>query len=266
MNGAVLRLNGVTIPKRHYISRHLKRMMPRLALALKPQETISPRPVLNWAGFSGGKIAPQRLQKLIRLAAANRYRNAYHHPWHSLSVVIHAALLADHARVDATCRDQLLLAALCHDLDHRGKRVSRVAFAEERRAAVMAVRTSFGPGRSRGRDARALIAQIDATATAFEADQPMDEVAALLRDADIMASVFHPRSFALALTRGVMTEKAMAISAEDGLTGFLTIMMKRGFSHAVTRHLASTMPARLLGIGHHPEAAAYLGFRQGERP
>ena len=34
--------------------------------------------------------------------------------------------------------------------------------------------------------------QIEATATAFDADQPMDEVAALLRDADIMASVFTP--------------------------------------------------------------------------
>lgn len=264
MNGAVLRLNGVTIPKRHYMSRHLKRMMTRLALALKPRQKISPRPVLSWGGFSGGKTAPRQLQKLIRLAAGNPYKNAYHHPWHSMSVVIHAALLADLARCDAPSRDQLLLAALCHDLDHRGKRVSRVPFIEERRAAVLAIRTSFGQGR--GRDARALIAQIEATATAFVADQPMDEVTALLRDADIMASVFHPRNFALELTRGVMTEKGMAVTAHDGLTGFLKIMMQRGLSHAVTQHLATTMPSRLLGVGHHPEAAAYLGFRQGGRP
>ena len=66
----------------------------------------------------------------------------------------------------------------------------------------------------------------------------MDEVAALLRDADIMASVFHPRNVALELTRGVMTEKGMAVSAQDGLTGFLKIMIQRGLSHAVTRHLA----------------------------
>ena len=264
MNGAVLRLNGVTIPNRHYMSRQMKRMMTRLALALKPRQKISPRPVLSWGGFSGGKTAPRQLQKLIRLAAGNPYKNAYHHPWHSMSVVIHAALLADLARCDAPSRDQLLLAALCHDLDHRGKRVSRVPFVEERRAAVLAIRTSFGQGR--GRDARALIAQIEATATAFDADQPMDEVTALLRDADIMASVFHPCNFALELTRGVMTEKGMAVTAHDGLTGFLKIMMQRGLSHAVTRHLATTMPSRLLGVGHHPEAAAYLGFRQGGRP
>ena len=197
-------------------------------------------------GFSGRQTAPRQLQKLIRLAAGNPYKNAYHHPWHSMSVVIHAALLADLARCDAPSRDQLLLAALCHDLDHRGKRVSRVPFVEERRAAVLAIRTSFGQGR--GRDARALIAQIEATATAFDADQPMDEVTALLRDADIMASVFHPRNFALELTRGVMTEKGMAVTAHDGLTGFLKIMMQRGLSHAVTRHLATTMPSRLLGL------------------
>ena len=155
MNGAVLRLNGVTIPKRHYMSRHLKRMMTRLALALKPQQKISPRPVLSWGGFSGGKTAPRRLQKLICLAAGNPYKNAYHHPWHSMSVVIHAALLADLAGCNAACRDQLLLAALCHDLDHRGKRVAKAAFVEERRAAMLAIRISFGPGSGRGRDARA---------------------------------------------------------------------------------------------------------------
>ena len=265
MSSAVLRLNGVAIPNRHYMSRQMKRMMPRLALALKPQQKTSPRRVLNWAGFSGSKLTPRRLQKLIRLAAANPYNNAYHHPWHSLSVVIHAALLADLAGCNAACRDQLLLAALCHDFDHRGKRVAKAAFVEERRAAMLAIRISFGPGSGRGRDARALMDQIEATATAFDADQPMDEVAALLRDADIMASVFHPRNVALELTRGVMTEKGMAVSAQDGLTGFLKIMIQRGLSHAVTRHLATTMQARLLGVGHHPETAEYLGFRTGER-
>ena len=68
-----------------------------------------------------------------------------------------------------------MLAALCHDLDHRGKRVPKL-FVEERRAAMLAIRTSLapeaaGPGRPRpdGSDR-------SDSCNAFDADQPMDEV------------------------------------------------------------------------------------------
>lgn len=267
MTGFVLHRNGLTVPKRQYAALHSARLMPLLAAAMQPFTSPHPDAVLAWAGFQGYRLAPQRRNNLTRRVGRNPYGNSYHHPWHSLTVVMNAAILAERAGVRPGAgthqRDALLMAALCHDLEHRGKRAFMADYVEERRAAAISIRSGFGSGSGRRKDADALKARIDSTAAIWRKTAAIEPMIALLRDADIMASCFSPRRIALDLSRRVMREKGLAIPAANALSGFLKVMEKRGFDHPATRRLASTMSAATLGIGHAPDVAIKLGFRMG---
>lgn len=260
MRAPAMRINGITVPKRGYAVRHLPRLMPLFASALRPRAKVNADNILTWSGFRGFKLSSRRRHQILTLASANPYANWYHHPWHTITVVMNAAVLADMAGLASGKRDELIFAALCHDLDHRGKHASMVDFAEERRAAAITIRTAFGPGSGRGQCAARLSRHLDATAAAWQGEM-IDEVTALLRDADVMGSVFHPLKTALDLSRGVTRERNLGISAEKALKGFLGVMSSRGFSHPATSRLAQSISASRVGAGHVPSVAKTLGFR-----
>ena len=263
MAAAALRIHGVTIPRREYTSRHLHRMMPLLAKAMKPYRPIKPGPLLAWSGFGGHRIAPSRFRRLLSEVSGNPFSNRYHHPWHTLTVVLHAALLSDRARISKADRDELIFAALSHDLGHRGKRASSRSFAEERRSSQQAIQICFGAGSARRKDTELVRQHIDATAAAWSPKDRMNVVTALLRDADIMASVFHPVGVALQLSQGVMRERQIAMPSREALNGFLVMMSDRGFSHDATTDLAGMMSPQLMAVGYRMKTADTLGFSKG---
>lgn len=265
MTGPSIVLNGHTIPGRGYAALHFARLMPLFSKALQPLSKPDAARLLQWAGFQGYRLSPQRRRRLEKKVGGNPYSNSYHHPWHSFGVVMHAAVLAELAGFDRKKRDALLMAALCHDLDHRGKRASPVDYVEERRSARISIHTCFGTGSGRGRNAALLRAHLESTAAAWASSKPIDELTALLRDADIMASCFYPRPVALDLSRSVMREKGLTTPAGQALKGFLAVMKSRGFSHPITTKTAFRISASQAGAGHAPDVAASLGFKRGAK-
>lgn len=253
----VLRQSGGVIPAPGYLGRHLDRHLERLARSVLPLAKVDLAAALAWAGWRGRGGNRRGFKRVLRLAERNRHLNGYHHPWHTLAVIVLAGMLAEAAGLPRRDREALLLAALIHDLDHRGRSASMVPMAEERRSALLALRL-LNP--SNGREARAMLSRIEATATSAEHQRPMEAVTAILLDADILASVLLPEATVLRLTRGVLIEQGRHSDVEAALDEFLEFIAERGFFHPVTGALAASLPRRVSAVWRRPDAASRLGF------
>lgn len=252
------------MPRLDYAALHFERSVRILAKLIKRRQAVDLDKVLKWAGVDVG-IMPRKYRspmgRLIRLAEKNPHSNHYHHPWHTMTVMMMAALLARNAKEHVNMMP-LMISALVHDLDHRGRMMARRAYAEERRSAAIAGRLLYGRG-SDGVAQRRLTSQLEATAFAVKHEpSKIDSATRLLMDADVLASCILPLDDALQISCGVRREQGQDVAAEKVFKNFLGKMANRGFAHPITSHLAGSMRASSLAIYLDPPSARILGFKR----
>lgn len=260
---SVFRQSGMTIPKLSYVNRHPERLMASLARLPQPWQHADLERALNWAGWSGLPLNRTGLRQVLRLARQNRHSNGYHHPWHTMTVIVLAAILGRRAGLREGEYQSLLLAALVHDLDHRGRHAIGKDRQEERRSVKLSVQMLFSCRAATGVLQRQLQRWIEATSFLSSAAEVRDDrVALILRDADIAGSIFFPMKAVLAMTRGVIREEHHHVGAESKLAEFLEFMAQRGFSHPVTLALAETGRYTGSAAMSAPAISQRLGFRK----
>ncbi|MCE2518107.1 MAG: HD domain-containing protein [Alphaproteobacteria bacterium] len=260
-----LRQSGISLPSLDYCAVHFERAVLMLAKLLKTRQNVDLYAVLKWAGVGVPRKYRRAVAPLIWAASRNPHSNRYHHQWHNMSVMISAALLGRQAGLGRRQMTVLVMTALVHDLDHRGRNMSRVPFGEERYSAMIAGRRLYGRS-GHGQAWRELQSRLEATffdKNTTPAIPHDDEVTQILLDADVLASCMLPRADALELTRGVMHEHGTSGKAEQALQGFIKTLAERGFAHAVTSDYAAEMTTRKAAVFIDPASAATLGFRGG---
>ena len=255
---AVLRQSGHVLPKLDYICRNFNRYLPMLAKATLPRQKVKLAKVMRWAGVNAS--AP--LNILMRAASKNMHSNSYHHPWHTMTVMILSAILGRRAHIGQDEMDVLMTLALVHDLDHRGKMASPIVYQEEERSAKIATRRLFGCYSARAGQHHDLRSALCATAFGAKDHQIDDEVTALLVDADILASLIFPFDDVIKLTKGLKKEKGAKTPSDETLKAFLNATGKRGLQHDSTCALAGALKARYMTVFHDPDVARRLGFAQ----
>ena len=175
--------------------------------------------------------------------------------------MISAALLAQRVGLSKLDQTELLIAAMLHDLDHRGRWMTKDAGGEERRSAKLAASRIFGRGGSDGKAWRKYNERIAATSfTGAIKHDPNDHVGALLLDADIFASCFLPMQEAMQLTKGVMREQSANGKPADHLSAFMNTLSSKGFAHPATRFIAAELPSAMHAAFIDEKAAGKLGF------
>lgn len=237
---AVLRQSGKTLPELTYCCRHIRRLTPLLSKAMKPRAKARPDMMMRWACAGKTTVSGLALQsghpatplgQVMRAAAKNMHSNGYHHPWHTITVMMMAGLLGKRARLTSSEQSVLLIYGLIHDLDHRGRFMAHRAYAEEERSARIATRRLFGQRSGCGTEQRRMMTAIKATSFTADDMGEGDAVTALLKDADIMASVLFPKDDVLKLTKGLKREMATRLSSQDLLAEFLNTVDRKGFAH-----------------------------------
>lgn len=258
---ASLRQSGMTLPNVAYSAQHIDRTLKLLAKLLKPRQQVKLAQVLTWAGVRTPKRYAKSMRPLIWAASRNPHANGYHHQWHNLAVMISAALLAQRAGLKKPAQAELIIAAMLHDLDHRGRFMSKDAGGEERRSAKIAASRMFGRCGSDGMAWRNFITRIEATSFTGEIKHdPNDHVAALLLDADIFASCFLPMAEAKQLTKGVMREQSLNGDPASHLSAFINSLSAKGFAHAATSIIAAELPSDKHAAFIDKKAVVKLGF------
>ena len=214
--------SGVMLPHPNYLANHLERSLSGLSASLKPRQRVSILKALDWLGWQpklfSTPLLRLKLRRLISIAESNPYSNSYHNPWHTLSVVVLAAILAKRMRFKKARYDDLILLAIAHDLAHRGKRSPPMHLAEERRSATLARRVL----RLSGKTARAFEEQIKASAISVRPSHrsKINTLTALLLDADIFASVFFAPKDRLRLAEGIKRETKSTSPSSELLADF----------------------------------------------
>ena len=231
---APLYCNGKTIPRKQYAIKHLGRFLPVLALALKPLGKARPQDVFAWAGVRVPRQYQQSIRPLIWAAGRNPHKNRYHHDWHNITVMVFAAVLAGlmprHNRLSTNDQFTLLLAAMVHDLDHRGRAMAVKSYDEEIRSAMIAGRRLFGQS-GQGKAWRQLLTMIKNTSFhVLSVDASKDHLSALLKDADLLGSLVFPRDLVKTMTSGLKQEQKLTALSDKILSQFMENLSKRGLS------------------------------------
>lgn len=262
---ARLQQSGMTIPSLDYATLHGGRFLHIMAKAIAPHQKPDLPPLFKWAGVTIPRHLKQSIKPLIRAASRNPHCNGYHNQWHNWAVMASAAVLARLAGLGRDDMAELLISALIHDLDHRGRMMSSTPFAEEYRSAQIATRRLLGKHSSQGVLWRRFYARLKATA--FHGDDQAiayrDEVTRLLQDADILASCFLPMADAKRLSRSVMREQSQKGATDAFLKTFIKTLAERGFAHPVTEEWAMSVKSRKTAVWIDPPSAKTLGFSHG---
>ena len=237
-----LSCNGKIIPQKPYVVQHLSRFLPILASSLKPYGKAKPEDVFAWAGVTVPRQYHQALKPLIWAAGRNPHQNRYHHDWHNITVMVFAAILAGllprHRRLSADDHFTLLLAAMVHDLDHRGRGMVAKNFAEETRSAMIASRRLFGNKGGQGQAWRRLVTMIKQTSIDVTSVDPATHpLSALLKDADLLGSVVFPHPLVQTMTLGLKHEQKIKMPSAQILSQFIENLAKRGLSSEEGKHV-----------------------------
>jgi len=208
----------------------------------------------RWAGLSApGKlrrsgVSYRAVTGLAKIAARNRHRAQYHHSGHIFHVIMACGVLAYADGLSQHDTDLLIIAGLVHDLDHQASIRSSKLYAPEMRSADIARAwlTRFGG------DVRIAERVTDLLlATSFPNDAIRTEIlgsdplAAYLVDADIFASCFYRRAFALRLSGHIKHEDRLLQTPTELGKAFRKIIRDRGFSSDVAVDLHAA-----LSLGH----------------
>ncbi len=198
---------------------------------------------------------------LMKSARLNPYNNRYHHPWHSLAVMMIALLMAHRHGLSSFDTLSLAFAAFAHDFGHRGRRMSRLPFIEEHRSGLLVSRRLYG-GASSGKARQLFMSRLKMTAISGARDfSSGDDVAAILADADIFASLFFSYGEVIAATKGLSGETRAAVSPHEMLWQFISALADDGgLKHSETRRLAANLSRRDAAVFINPLAAKRLGF------
>ena len=181
----------------------------------------------RWAGLKYTK--PAALTRLAGAAFSRRHQNSYHNGHHVMQVMLSAALLSVRAGCSASDRQMLILAAMAHDLGHQGARTRPQSATNEAAAAHKACQLFFRSG-AQGAARRQFTALILATAPNMEfitcaeespTPQPWQDLAMLLRDADLFASHNYGRKMQNWLAAKVKFELRSIQPVTDILSNFL---------------------------------------------
>ena len=256
----VFRQSGKTLPQLSYVQRHLERFLPLLAAITKPYQKADLAQVFSWAGVNIPAEHAAPLNVILRAASKNMHSNGYHHPWHTMTVMILSAVLGQQATLSSAQMKTLMIYALVHDLDHRGGFASLRIYDEEMRSAQIANRRLHAQYSARGRDQNALESALRASAFGAKDHQIDDEITSLLVDADILGSVIFPFEDVLKLTKGLKLEKRAGTPSLNTLQSFLNAVSAKGFKHQQTRHIASHLTSKRMAVWHVKDAAKKLGF------
>ena len=231
---APLYCNGKTIPRQQYVIKHLGRFLPVLGAALKPYGKACPQDVFAWAGVMKPRQYQRSIRPLFWAAGRDPHKNGYHHDWHNITVMVFAAVLASlmprQHRLSKDDQFTLLLAAMVHDLDHRGRAMAAKPYDEEVRSAMIAGRRLFGQT-GQGRAWRQVLAMIKNTSFhVLSVDASKDHLSALLKDADLLGSLVFPYDLVKTMTLGLKQEQHIDLPSDEILSQFMENLSKRGLS------------------------------------
>ena len=226
--------NGKTIPNKPYLIKHLGRFLPVLGAAFKPYGKARPQDVFAWAEGRVPRQYQRSIRPLVWAAGRNPHKNGYHHDWHNITVMVFAAVLASlmpsQHRLSKDDQFTLLLAAMVHDLDHRGRAMAAKPYDEEVRSAMIAGRRLFGKS-GQGKAWRQLLTMIKNTSFhVLSVDASKDHLSALLKDADILGSVVFPHDLVKTMTLGLKQEQKLTALSDKILSQFMENLSKRGLS------------------------------------
>ncbi len=254
---APLYCNGKTIPRKQYVIQHLGRFLPVLGAALKPYGKAYPQDVFAWAGVRVPRQYQNPIRPLIWAAGRNPHQNRYHHDWHNMTVMVFAAVLAGlmprQNRLSQEDQFTLLLAAMVHDLDHRGRAMTAKPYDEETRSAMIAGRRLFGQT-GQGKAWRQLLTMIKNTSFhVLSVDASKDHLSALLKDADLLGSVVFPHHLAKAMTLGLKQEQKLTAPSDEILSQFMATLSKRGLSSPEGRQVLTLA---------NPKTSAFHQYKQ----
>lgn len=262
--GRVVHQSGYVLPEVNYCCRHFDRFIPLLAKITKRRAAVRLGDIMGWAGVDVPEHVAAPIPILIKAVSKNMHSNGYHHPWHTMTVMMMAGLLGTHAELSQDEMSRLMIYALVHDLDHRGKFSPHQHYAEEDRSAKIANNRLFGQLSGLGQAQMALHEALHATAFGSDEACPDDDVVKILVDADIFASVIFPYQAALALTKGLKLEQRHQAPSAEILDKFLLVVAAKGFQHEATKELVSTLTRRDIVARQYEQAGAALGFHHAE--
>lgn len=209
---------------------YLVRACPRsIGVLAHLPKTLTPAKVWRWTRQKSAKKT--RLRRLLHLASRNPYTNHYHSPWHTAAVMVMVALLANASKLSGQDREFVLLATICHDFDHRGRRASQRIGHEEKRSFQQAARLYFGTGSAAGKAIRRLDVLLQATCLEHPQRQKlmkMEPLAGLLADADVLLSLLLPPASALRLTVALRHERKVHGDCARQLRAFIDFIAETG--------------------------------------
>ena len=258
--GRVFHQSGYVLPEVNYCCRHFDRFIPLLAKITKRRAAVRLDNVMAWAGVAVPESQVAPVQMLMRAASKNMHSNGYHHPWHTMTVMMMAGILGTYAEFSQDEMSRLMIYALVHDLDHRGQFSPHQRYVEEARSAKIANNRLFGQHSGLGQAQMALNEALRATTFGGDESCPDDEVVKVLVDADIFASVIFPYAAALSLTKGLKFEQRDQAPSVETLDKFLSLVAEKGFQHEATKQLVSTLTRRDIVARQHKKAVNSLGF------
>ena len=249
-----LRQSGVVIPKLKYLVRRWPNCLYHLEGVIRQRQLPDMLAVTLWAGGIPPYIPQKFSNRLMRQVSANPHSNSYHHPWHTLAVVLQAALISRWAELDKRDHQLLILAAICHDLGHRGRFSTSIHGGEEHRSARMAMHLLF-LRTGAGRICRKLAQMVVQTARNTSGKKPCpDKITAILRDADIFGSIFYRPQHVARFTKSVLREqsdrKHPRGEHQSAFEEFVGSLFRQGFDHQATKEMAAQ-------IGNYPAAICF---------
>ncbi len=266
---AYFRQSGVILPNIGYTAKHLCRLLPVLVKAVRRREAVKFKAIFAWSEISIPRRHRRAMGILMKSARLNPHNNSYHHPWHTAAVMVIALLIAHRYRLSAFDAKNfgldLGLAAFAHDFGHRGRRMSPLPFAEEHRSGLLVSRRLYGSC-SGGKARRLFMARLKMTSiTGFRDFSAIDDVAAILADADIFASLFFGHDAVIASTKGLLSETTAAVllpaPPHEILWHFIAALADDGgLKHIETRRIAALINRRDAAVFINPLAAQRLGF------
>ena len=266
---ACFRQSAITVPNIGYAAKHLCRLLPVLAKAVRRREPVKFDVIFAWSELTLPRRHRRAMRLLMKSAHRNPYNNSYHHPWHTVAVMVIALLIARRHRLLVFDKSnlglELGLAAFAHDFGHRGRRMSSMPFVEESRSGLLVSRRLYSGG-SVGRARRLFMARLKMTSiTGLRDFSAGDDVAAILADADIFASLFFAYGEVIASTKGLLGETTavarLPTSPHEMLWHFIAALADDGgLKHIETRRLAASLSQRNSAVFINPLAAKRLGF------
>ncbi len=160
------------------------------------------------------------LKKVTRLCLINKTYNSYHDCHHFKAVIVIASIIAKKSKLSKREKVLLILIALCHDIDHQGRRIISEPYYQEKKSFIIFKR-SFYKTLYKNSECKRIRRIFLNTYFPNKPAKVEDVLEKIILDADILASIMFDVATGLNFAKRLKHELKIASNSEDLLKTFL---------------------------------------------